>query len=75
MDNTVSLTLGQLDTINRSINKAMAVAQVLAHCGADKRSVSESLDSTDVFLVMQVVLEDMDKVWEITKKLGSKPEG
>jgi hypothetical protein len=74
MDNTVSLTLDQLDTINRSINKAMAVAQVLAHCGADKRSVPEPPDSTDIFLVMQVVLEEMDKVWEITRKLGNKPE-
>ena len=73
MDNGISLTLDQLDTINRSLNKAMAVAEVLAHCGPGKRLVPEAPNATDVFLVMQVVLEEMEKIWEITRKLGKLP--
>ncbi|MBF0448828.1 MAG: hypothetical protein HQL67_11560 [Magnetococcales bacterium] len=74
MDNTVSLTMDQLDTINRSINKAMAVAQILANCGSGTRHEPEQPDATDLFLVMQVVLEEMEKVWEITKTLGDGPK-
>ena len=70
MDNAISLSLDQLDTINRSLNKAMAVAEVLAHCGPGKRLVPEAPNETDVFLVMQVVLEEMEVIWAITKELG-----
>ena len=41
MDNTISITLDQLDAINRSLNKAMAVSRVLANCGPGKRPMTD----------------------------------
>ena len=73
MEPSLSLTLEQLDTINRSLNKSMAVAQVLANCGPERRPVPESPEAVDVFLVMQMVLEELEKIREITRVLGDKP--
>ena len=70
MESSLTITLDQLDLINRSLNKAMAVVSVLAHCGSGEQSVSEAPESEDVFLTMQIVLEELEKIWGITQKLG-----
>ncbi|MBF0370485.1 MAG: hypothetical protein HQL52_13615 [Magnetococcales bacterium] len=70
MDNTIPITLDQLDAINRSLNKAMAVSRVLANCGPGKRPMTDPPEAVDLFLVMQMVLEEMEGIWTITKKLG-----
>ena len=70
MDSKVSLTLDQLDTINRSLNKATAIVQVMADCSSDQRHELGSTEAVNIFLVMQVVVEELDKIWAITKKLG-----
>ncbi|MBF0448984.1 MAG: hypothetical protein HQL67_12345 [Magnetococcales bacterium] len=74
MDSKVSLTLDQLDTINRSLNKSTAIVQVMADCSAGKRHELDSTEAVNIFLVMQVVVEELDKIWAITKKLGDGVE-
>ena len=70
MEPSLSLTLEQIDTIDQSLNKTMAMVRVLANCGPGKRPVPEPPEAVDVFLVMQVVLEELEKIREITRGLG-----
>ena len=72
MDSSLSLTIDQVDIIDRSLNKAMALARVLANCGPGQRPVSDPPEAVDVFLVMQLMVEELSKIHEITKKLGRK---
>ncbi len=72
MESSLSLTLDQVDIIDRSLNKAMALARVLANCGPGQRPMSEPPEAVDVFLVMQVMVDELGKIREITKELGRK---
>ncbi len=72
MEPTLSLTLEQVDGINRSLNHTMALSRVLANCSTGERPGSEPPEPLDIFLVMQVMLEELEKIRAITRGLGKK---
>ncbi len=62
MNKPFSLTLQQVDTINLSLSKAMAVAQMVAECGGNRRLVPDEPPPASLFVVIQVVVEELGKV-------------
>ena len=72
MNETFSLTLQQVDTINLSLDKALAIAQMVAECGSDRRPASDEPPPASLFVVMQVVVEELGRVGDIMKGLERK---
>ena len=69
MNKTFSLTLQQVDTINLSLAKAIAVAQMVAECGGKHRLVPDGPPPASLFVVMQVVVEELEKVVDVIKRV------
>ncbi len=75
MDSSLTLTLDQLDAIDRSLNRSMALAQVLASGTAGDGIDHQPPEPADIFLLMQVQLDEMEKILKITRGLGKKLPG
>lgn len=69
MSEGFSMTLQQVDTINLSLAKAVAVAQMVAECGGNNRPVPDDPPPGSLFVVMQVVVEELEKITEIMDDL------
>ncbi len=69
------LTLDQLDAIDRGLNKSMALARVLASGVSGDREGGQPPEPEDIFLMIQVQVEELEKVWKITRELGKKLPG
>ncbi len=67
-----SLTPDQVDVIDRSLNKSMALARVLAEYAPGGHVGAVAPDHGDIFLVMQVLLEELEKIQEITRGFGNR---
>ncbi len=67
MNNTISLTLEQIDTINLSLEKALAVAQMVAECGGKRRPGEDEPTPASLFVVMQVVVEELQQIAEVMR--------
>ena len=52
MESFLSLTVHQVDTVERSLNRAMAIAQVLAKCCGENQHMHEPPEAMDLFLIM-----------------------
>ncbi len=63
MNETFSLTLEQLDTVNLSLEKALAIAQLVG------RPVSDESPPASLFVVMQIVVEELERIVGIMKGL------
>lgn len=74
MNDAVTLTVDQIDAVDRSLNKAMAAIRVLANCGHAKRPIPEPPEAVDMFLMMQMVLEELEKVQAIVCPVGAGME-
>ena len=67
MNNTCSLTLQQVDTINLSLEKALAVAQMVAECGDKRKPGEDEPTPASLFVVMQVVVEELERIGEVMR--------
>ncbi|MBF0127615.1 MAG: hypothetical protein HQM02_10440 [Magnetococcales bacterium] len=74
MDQPFFLTLQQVDTINGSLDKAMAVAQMVAECGGERHSVPTNPSPPSLFMVMQVIVDELEKIEEVMKERGRGKE-
>ena len=72
MNDTVSLTLEQIDTINLSLEKALAVARMVAECGGKRTPGEEEPTPASLYVVMSVVVEELQQIAEVMK--GTKQE-
>jgi len=70
MNAPLSITLEQVDIINRSLERLMAIAQIMADCGPEKRPLPDAPATGSIFIVMLVMIEELEKIWEITTPLG-----
>ncbi|MBF0262200.1 MAG: hypothetical protein HQL97_10260 [Magnetococcales bacterium] len=84
MDNRHTLTLDQIDTIRLSLDKALAVARMVAECGSAARPDPDDLPPVaSLFMVMQVLADELEKIEAVLDSLGngtasrttSSPEG
>ncbi|MBF0604538.1 MAG: hypothetical protein HQL07_12710 [Nitrospirae bacterium] len=70
MDDPRSLTLQQVDTINLSLSKALAVARMVAECGTAARpDPDDKPPAASLFMVMQVIVEELEKIEEVMASL------
>ena len=69
MDQSFTITLQQVDTINLSLEKAMAIAQMVAECGNVRHQTPDHLPSASLFAVMQVVIDELEKIGAVMKVL------
>ncbi len=69
------LTLDQVDAIDRGLNKCMALARVMANGAVGEGVGYQPPEPVDLFLVMQVLLEELEKIWEITREAGKSGAG
>ena len=67
MNDTVSLTLEQIDTINLSLEKALAVAQMVAECGGKRQLGEDEPTPASLFVVMQVVVDELQQIAEVMR--------
>ena len=67
MNNTVSLTLEQIDTINLCLEKALAVAQMVAECGGKRQLGEDEPTPASLFVVMSVVVEELQQIAEVMR--------
>ncbi|MEO5347890.1 MAG: hypothetical protein H7834_16150 [Magnetococcus sp. YQC-9] len=66
MDSKYSLTLQQVDTINLSLDKTMAVARMVAECGTAARPAQDDMPPiASLFMVMQVIVDELEKIEEV----------
>ncbi|MBF0179948.1 MAG: hypothetical protein HQM03_18260 [Magnetococcales bacterium] len=71
MDNQHALTLQQIDTINLSLDKTLAVARMVAECGTAARPAQEDTPpAASLFTVMQVIVDELEKIDEVMKSLA-----
>ncbi|GAB0056130.1 hypothetical protein SIID45300_00435 [Candidatus Magnetaquicoccaceae bacterium FCR-1] len=74
MDSTHSLSLQQVDTINLSLDKSLAVARMVAECGSAARPAPDDLPPVaSLFMVMQVIVDELEKIEEVMSSLRSGP--
>ncbi len=67
------LTLDQVDAINQHLLKCKALAHVLGNCAPGEHSVAHHPPSSgDLFLIMLIMSEELEKIWEIIQGLGGK---
>ena len=69
MNAPFSLTLEQVDTINLSLARAMAIVQMLAECGPDRRREPDEPSPASLFVVMQVVQDELELVQDVMEAL------
>ena len=62
MNDTFSLTLQQMDVINLSLDKARAIAQMVAECGGKRKPGEDEPTPASLFVVMQVVVEELQQI-------------
>ena len=70
MNDTITLTLQQVDSITMNLNKASSISQLLISCGSDDGQKPEALDKDSVFVVMQILSEELatiEKVFEAAR--------
>ena len=67
MNDTVSLTLEQIDTINLSLEKALAVARMVAECGGKRKPGEDEPTPASLFVVMSVVVEELQQIAEVMR--------
>ncbi len=65
----MDMTLQQVDTINLCLEKALAIAHMVAECGGDHRPASDESPSASLFVVMRVVIEELERIGEVMKGL------
>ena len=62
MPTPFSLTLEQVDAINLSLSRSLAVAQMVAGCGAERQKDPDTPPVASLFVVMQVIVEELGKI-------------
>ena len=67
MNNTVSLTLEQIDSINLSLEKALAVAQMVAECGGKRKPGEDEPTPASLFVVMSVVVDELGQIADVMR--------
>ena len=67
MNETFALTLQQVDAINLSLDKALAISQMVAECGANRRLAPGEPPPASLFVVMQVVVEELGRIGDVMK--------
>lgn len=75
MPQTISITLDELDSIFISLEKANAIVQLISECEAERKNMTTSLADGSWFLVMQIAVEELDKITKFLKNcepLGKK---
>ena len=70
MDQAFSLTLEQVDHINNCLAKAMAVTQMVGECGEARRPVPGDPPPVSMYVVMQVVYEELEKVDKVMREIS-----
>ena len=75
MNETFSLTITQMDAVNLSLSKAMAVAQMVAECGGNRRQVPDEPPPASLFVVMQVVVEELGKIVAVMQAADHEQPG
>ena len=54
------------------MDKALAIAQMVAECGGDSHPAPDEPSPASLFVVMQVVVEELGRVGDIMKGLERK---
>ena len=67
MNDTCSLTLQQMDVINLSLDKARAIAQMVADCGRERKPSDDKPTPASLFVVMQVVVDELQQIAEVMR--------
>ena len=70
MSTPFTLTLEQADTINLSLAKAMAITQMVAECGGERSTGQDEPTPASLFVVMQVVADELEKIEAVMKGMG-----
>ncbi|MBF0589175.1 MAG: hypothetical protein HQL53_08610 [Magnetococcales bacterium] len=72
MGSSTELTLEQIDIINLSLAKVTAIAEVMAGCGQVKRP-DPSIPTTDsIFVVMQVMVDELDTIRQVMQSIDQR---
>ncbi|MBF0628548.1 MAG: hypothetical protein HQL91_10070 [Magnetococcales bacterium] len=75
MDNRHTLTLHQIDTIRLSLDKALAVARMVAECGTAARPDPDDMPPVaSLFMVMQVIVDELEKIEEVLNSCNCDSE-
>lgn len=74
MDQPFSLSLEQVDTINLSLARALAIVQMVAECGPERRREPDEPSPASLFVVMQVVQDELEKAQEVMGALGREDQ-
>ncbi len=62
MNDTITLTIQQIDAITLSLNKASSIAQLLILCGPEQGQKPERPDHDSLFVVTQILADELEKV-------------
>ena len=65
MDKPFSLTNQQVDIVNMSLEKAMAISELLVDCGPMERTGGELPSRGSLTVVFQMVVDELGKITEV----------
>lgn len=69
MDQPFSLNLEQVDIINLSLSKALAIARMVGDCGRQREVTEDEPTPASLFVVMQVIADELEKIDEVMQSL------
>jgi hypothetical protein len=70
MDTPISLTTQQVDLINSSLERALAIAELLVTCGPMENTIEDTPSHGSLTVVFQMVVEELVKIEEALKSSG-----
>lgn len=71
MGNPVSLTPEQVDIINNSLDRAMAVSDLLVGCGPDKIPRKDMPAPGSLTVLFQMVVDELTKIEAVMLEAGA----
>ena len=75
MAKNISLTLEQLNILNLSHAKATALSEMMADCGSDRRTGPDAPSTDALFVVIQILFEELEKIGKVLESCEPLEEG
>ncbi|MBF0185616.1 MAG: hypothetical protein HQM06_14690 [Magnetococcales bacterium] len=69
MDTPFTLILAQVDTINLSLSKALAITRIVVDCGKQRQPTEDEPNPASLFVVMLTVADELEKIDELVQSL------
>ncbi len=71
MNEKITLSIKQVDTVTLSLTRAHSLSQLLLLCGPEQRP--EPLDHESLFVVMQILSEELEKIEKVMEEAKGDP--